>query len=131
MFILRGVSGAGKSTLAELFQEFPSCEVCTADDFFYNEKGEYQFEARFLGAAHRECREKAETAAKHGKMIVIANTNCKEQDFKEYVSIAENYDYEITYLVIENRHGNDSVHNVPQSVRDNQEINLRNSLVLQ
>ena len=37
----------------------------------------------------------------------------------------------VVSLIVENRHGSDSIHSVPQETRDVQERRLRNSLQLQ
>ena len=39
LFLFRGLPSSGKTTAAELL--FPKEHICSADDFFYNEEGEY------------------------------------------------------------------------------------------
>ena len=53
------------------------------------------------------------------------------KEIQPYIDMAEEFGYSVFSLVIENRHGNDSVHSVPQETRDAQERRLRNSLKLQ
>lgn len=63
--------------------------------------------------------------------IIVSNTTTTEKELKPYIDLAEEYGYKVVSLIVENRHGNDSIHNVPQEIRDSQENRLRNSLKLQ
>jgi predicted kinase len=132
--ILRGVSGSGKTTIAEYLEFIATdnleCVICTADDFFYKD-GEYLFDASKLGQAHEYCKEKAEAAMKENVgLVIIANTNTSEWEYKPYVQIAEENGYNIVSLVIENLHGNKNVHGVPDEVLEKQKNKLKNSIKL-
>ena len=45
--------------------------------------------------------------------IVVANTFTQDSEMSEYYSLAENYNYRVHSLIVENRHGNISLHDVP------------------
>ncbi len=63
--------------------------------------------------------------------VIVSNTSTSEKEIKPYLDLANDYGYQVVSLVVENRHGNDSIHSVPQETRDAQERRLRNSLKLQ
>ena len=130
LIIIRGVSGTGKSTFAKLIAQ-PSI-ICTADDFYYDEDGNYNFDADKLGEAHGACMKKFDESLYNDNIlnIVIANTNCKARDYKYYVDKAEKVGLNITYIVMEKRHDNDNAHGTPDFVLERQESNLRNNLKL-
>jgi len=128
--IIRGTSGAGKSTFANLFAE-PKV-ICTADDFFYDKEGKYNFDASKLGKAHGQCQNKFECALrdKSIKLVIVANTNVKPSDYQYYIDKAGEYGVKIISVVLEKRHENKSVHGVPDFVLQRQHDTLKNDLKL-
>jgi predicted kinase len=130
LIILKGVSGSGKTTFAKLI-EYPCC-ICTADDYFYDKNGQYNFDLNKLGLAHAACRDKFDEAIKDPIItnIVIANTNTKESDYSYYVNRAEKFGVNVMYVILEKRHDNPNVHNVPDFVLDRQEKNIIQTLKL-
>ena len=133
VLILRGVSGSGKTTFAETLAELnpDAVGICCADDFFYDAQGNYNFDAKLLGHAHRQCQERFEYLMENSavKLIIVANTNTKPADFAFYVNSAKNRAV-VTSIVMENRHGNADVHAVPREVKANQKINILNTITL-
>lgn len=133
VIVLRSCSGAGKSTLAEfLTQNYKRYDysICSADDYFMI-KREYCFNAKQLGLAHNYCFEKFKESVEYGiKLIVLSNTNTSEKELKPYLDLAAKYQYTVFSLVVENRHGNKNVHNVPEETLKRQENKLRNSIKL-
>jgi 2',3'-cyclic-nucleotide 3'-phosphodiesterase/NEDD4-binding protein 2 len=129
LIILKGVSGAGKTTFCDLIAG-PKVVIC-ADDFFY-EEGVYQFDGNYIGQAHAECRAKFDRWLNDDVItnIIISNTNTKPSDYKYYVDQANAKGLRITYVVLENRHGNKNVHDVPEHVLERQEQNIRQNLKL-
>lgn len=131
LIILRGVSGAGKSTVAEIISEgyWPICE---ADQYHYTENGVYDWKPENVGKAHAWCQSIVRDAmVSNIKKIIVSNTSTTEKELKPYLTLAEEFGYQVISLVVENRHGNDSIHEVPQHTRDQQEKRLRSSLKLQ
>ena len=62
LILLRGIPGSGKSTLGEIILQCPgssSPEVLSADNFFIDEKGDYNFDGSKLKQAHNECQLKS------------------------------------------------------------------------
>lgn len=136
LWILRSVSGAGKTTLAQTLQEhLPNSVAISADDYFYQLGSDgamnYNFDASKLGEAHNECKAYVEEyMIDDFDNIIVHNTNTTEKEIKPYTDFAEKYGYKVISLVVENRHGNNDVHNVPQEVREKQEQRLKDSLKL-
>lgn len=132
LFILRGVSGSGKSTLAKELSDDGRWPVCEADQFHYTEDGVYEWKEENIHKAHQWCRDKVELHMKNEvEKIIVSNTTTSAKELKPYLDLAENYCYDVTSVVVENYHGNESIHDVPQFIRDRQEARLRNSLKLQ
>lgn len=46
--------------------------------------------------------------------IFVSNTFTTEKEMKPYLKMAEESGYHVVSLIVENRHGNKSVHNVPE-----------------
>jgi predicted kinase len=119
LILLRGLPGSGKSTLGEVIMYYPGSTnlniVLSADDFFTNENGQYNFDPSKLKEAHNDCLLKcAERMKNEFVKIVVANTFTQEWEMEKYFEIAERYKYRVHTIIVENRHGGENVHGVPQ-----------------
>lgn len=131
LILLRGLPGAGKSSFAKtMWSEYV---VCEADDYFV-ENGEYKFNARDLPKAHNWCKFRVEVFMKDNQTnpqfypnIVVSNTFTQEWEFRDYYKLAEQYGYRVYSLIVENRHGGKSVHNVPEETV----VSMRNRFDIQ
>jgi 2',3'-cyclic-nucleotide 3'-phosphodiesterase/NEDD4-binding protein 2 len=63
-------------------------------------------------------------------LIIVANTSTKDSDFNFYIEEAKKRNIVVFSLVLENRHGNKNIHNVPEHVLERQKENIKNSLKL-
>ena len=133
IYLLRSVSGAGKTTLAETLQEYlEDCKAIAADDFHYDEEGNYNWLPENMGAAHSWCKSMVDEYMELSTSnIIVHNTMITEKEIKPYIDMAKKYGYKVVSLIVENRHGNRDVHNVPQQGRDFQEQRLRGNIKLQ
>jgi predicted kinase len=125
MIILRGLPGSGKTTLAKFLSEENYAEhvhaaAFSADDYFYK-NGVYTFDPEKLGGAHKHCQMMTELfmaeAPKYRatkKVAIVHTTSTTEKELSTYLDLAKKYDYEVVSLIVENRHGNESVHGVPE-----------------
>tara|TARA_B100000212_G_scaffold311684_1_gene263543 strand:+ start:115 stop:516 length:402 start_codon:yes stop_codon:yes gene_type:complete len=113
LYIVRGLPGSGKSSLAKKLTEL----VYSADDFFTNKKGEYNFNAKLLGKAHEWCWGKVRDAMFIGaNAVAVANTFTQAWEAEKYYQIAEEYGYSVFVIECQNDFGN--VHDVPQESID-------------
>ncbi len=132
LILLRGLPGAGKTSIAEELVD-DNTVIHSADDFFYENGpnvGKYDFDASKLYAAHTQCQTRVETAmVNKTDRIIVANTFTTDKEMKPYIEMANNRGYRLVSLIVENRHGNASVHNVPedamQRMKDRFTIKLR------
>lgn len=118
LILLRGLPGSGKSTLAKIILQVRSTdepEVLSADDFFINENGEYDFDSQKIKEAHNYCQFRCSERMRQQKArIVVANTFTQEWEMDEYFKMAERYNYRVHTVVVENRHENKNIHGVPE-----------------
>lgn len=138
LYLIRGCSGSGKTTLAKeiallyrgIYDEDQISFVET-DQFFYNEKGEYEFVDSKLNLYHRCCYETVRSSMTGNvPVIILSNTNCRNKDLKEYVALAEVYSYDVISLVVEHRHHGVNGHGVDRELLLKQANQLRGSLKL-
>ena len=96
LIIIRGVSGAGKSTLAnELGRDGV---VFSTDDYFYDDKGNYNFDPKKLSIAHKWNQDRTEEALKQGvSPVVVDNTSIKFWEMRSYVELSQQYGYEVKF----------------------------------
>jgi predicted kinase len=119
LFLVRGIPGSGKSTFAKHI--WNNYAICEADKFFYDADGNYNFDPTKLKQAHEWCRNEVEIRMKDHQNnpqyypeIVVSNTFTQEWEMQAYLDLAKKYGYQVTSLIVENRHGNKNVHEVPE-----------------
>jgi predicted kinase len=117
LILLRGIPGSGKSTLGDVILHCPGSnppDVLSADNFFIDDKGNYNFDATKLKQAHNECQLKcAERMKLEISRIVVANTFTEKWEMDSYYEMAERYKYRVHSIIVENRHDSQNVHGVP------------------
>jgi predicted kinase len=124
LILFRGLPGSGKSSLAESL-----CDDVYSADMYFERNGEYHWNPEEIKIAHEWCRSHVESALHAGVPIVgVANTFTREWEMKAYFDLAEEYDYRISTVIVENRHGSENIHGVPvntiEQMEDRFEIKL-------
>lgn len=125
LYLIRGLPGSGKSTFASEMAETFYADYWEADMYFYlvpnRPSGtiifghEYNFDATKLHAAHTWCKDRVENDMENERDdIIVSNTFTTEKELKPYLEMAEQHGYTVTTLIVENRHGNSSIHGVPE-----------------
>ena len=114
LILLRGLPGSGKSTVAKMLVNKDYCHK-EADMFFVDREGNYKFEPSKIKDAHAWCQEEVEFLLRlEHTPVVVSNTFTQEWELHPYYELAIKYGYYVTCIVVENRHGNKSVHGVPE-----------------
>jgi predicted kinase len=109
LILFRGLPGSGKSSLSESL-----CDDVYSADMFFERTGEYHFEPSQLRDAHEWCRSHTEAALHAGVPIVgVANTFTQEWEMQAYFDLAKEYNYRVSSIIVENRHGSENLHGVP------------------
>ena len=76
---------------------------------------EYKFDPSKLKDAHTWCQNAVRVWAKNSvEKIVVSNTFTQEWEMDYYFELAKEHGYRVYSLIVENRHGNKDVHNVPE-----------------
>jgi predicted kinase len=115
LILLRGLPGSGKSTFAEVIGGF-RCEA----DMFFMEDGEYKFDINRIKEAHRWCKEQCQSFMVREKpKVIVSNTFTQEWEMEDYYDLAKRYGYKVTSVIVENRHGGESIHSVPDATLGN------------
>ena len=118
LILLRGLPGSGKSTLGEIilhsFKSNNENMVISADDFFIDVNGNYNFDPSKLKEAHNDCLLRCVDRMKNEIVkIVVANTFTQEWEMESYYELAKKYGYMVISMIVENRHGGTNEHGVP------------------
>lgn len=132
IILLRGIPGSGKSTLGDIILQTTQSnnqDVLSADNFFNDDKGNYNFDVTKLKEAHNWCQQKcAERMKLEFSKIVVANTFTQDWEMAPYFEMADRYKYRIHTVIVENRHEGKNIHGVPEDkleiMKDRFEIKL-------
>ena len=139
LIILRGLPGSGKTTLARILMlaaepdwknggDRGDAIICEADQHFQHGL-QYKFDATQLKEAHDKCLKKARDLMEVSEsLIIVSNTSSCEWEFQAYCDAADEFGYMVHSLVVENRHGSQSVHDIPddsiQNMRERFSVQL-------
>lgn len=110
LYLIRGIPGCGKSTFAEKI-----ADVVLSADMYFEKDGDYIFDGKQIKAAHAwclaECRKAMESQIVD---VAVANTFTQEWEMEKYFALAKELGYTVTTVIVENRHGGQNIHNVPE-----------------
>lgn len=115
LIIVRGIAGSGKTTFVK--KTFPEAAHYEADMFF-EQKGEYKFDASKLKEAHNWCRKRVYECIRNKKLVVVSNSFTRAWEVYPYIDYALLKGVPILLIELTTFYG--SVHSVPQEVIDKQ-----------
>jgi len=99
--LLRGLPGSGKSRYVRENYDLSKVVVCSADDYFLDTTGEYNFVPTLIGEAHVACFTKALRACAQGEQdVIIDNTNTHMFEAAPYLMLANTFDMNIDIVRI-------------------------------
>lgn len=119
LFLIRGLPGAGKTTFTHILMCADgvvglNTTCVAADDFMVDSEGNYLWQPALISECHRECYTTAQKAMADGiGDVIVHNTFTTEKEMQRYMDAAQEYNYRVVRLIVENTHGNTSIHNVP------------------
>jgi hypothetical protein len=115
LYLLRGVSGSGKTRLGFTLTDFDL--VMSADNWFTDSWGAYDYDAGDLPKAHQYCQDRTHDAMVDGHAkIAVANTFTQEWEMEPYYKFAEEFGYTVFSIIVENRHEGANTHGVPEEI---------------
>lgn len=114
LILVRGLPNSGKSTVAKIMA---SPHNFQADDYFYDEDGNYEFVGKDIKKAHADCQRRVREAMEaDAPKIAVANTFTREWEFEAYHELAEKHGYRVHHIIVEGgRHDGDNGHGVPDT----------------
>ena len=138
LYLLRGIPGCGKSTLAEQLSQGGKYPILSADMYFEDTDGNYNWNPAELKNAHGWClgeTEKSMVFAFNGRTIdcpyrgyrrfykqsdkiFVANTFTTESKLQPYYDLAAKYGYTVFSIIVENRHNGQNTHQVPVETKE-------------
>lgn len=120
LILIRGLPGSGKTTFAKKVAS-AFCGYHVEADQFFERSGQYEFSPWLLPKAHAWCKDRTMLLMELGHTVVVSNTFTTEKEMKPYLDLAEHFGYKTTVMIVENRHGNQSVHDVPEQTMEKME----------
>jgi len=114
LYIIRGLPGAGKSRFVSSLNA-----VNIDDDTFYTRTdGTYRFHHTLLLNCRTWMIYACNDYMSDGVDISLTSVFETDEHTAPFIKLANKYKYNITQLIIENIHGNKSIHNVPDNQLD-------------
>lgn len=99
--LVRGLPGVGKTTYATTLAKESGGVVFSADDYFVDADGNYNFNLYRLAAAHEDCESKTISALQRGNTnIFVANTFSRPWEMMPYFDAAVRFSTPLTIVTL-------------------------------
>ena len=103
---MRGLPGAGKTTWIQ--NNLPDAFICSADNYFLDEKGIYKFDSLLISDAHESCLKcfaeimtsQENKAENESLVIVVDNTAIRAWEISPYYNLAKAYRHDVKVVHI-------------------------------
>jgi predicted kinase len=119
LYLIRGIQGAGKTSFVDGVRRQEDV-VVAQDDFMVNAQGKYIFDWERIEEVRDKCIGVVEDAMERSvQRIFVHNTFVKAEHLQPYFTLAKKHSYRAFSIVVENRHGNTDIHNVPKAIVEN------------
>lgn len=115
--LIRGLPGSGKTTLATKSRFYSTAHI-EADDYFYDDYGNYVFDPTKLQEAHDWCQKNTRRYLEEEFFdgVNVSNTFTTLSEMKPYYLLAKELGAELNVITCQGSFG--SVHDVPQETYD-------------
>ncbi len=94
--LIRGIPGSGKTTIAK--KTYPQHVLCEADQFFYDDNGNYHYDVAKIRDAHSWCQTAVKEAMNKNNNVVVSNTFIRLWEMKPYAVMAKSHGYKINII---------------------------------
>lgn len=100
LILVRGLSGSGKTWLSDMIVgDSPTRVMICADDYFINDKGDYQFDYTKIKEAHEWCiSETRETLEEEHEIVCVHNNFTRKWEAEPYFKMAEELGYKVQVI---------------------------------
>ncbi len=116
LIIIRGIPGSGKSTYAQKLVNELTGEGKTVkhieSDMFFMKDGEYKFNMKLLGVAHKWCFDTVFNSFNENDTVIVSNTFTTMKELAPYMDRAKVEGYDTTIYRMANEFQNQ--HGVPE-----------------
>ena len=114
--LIRGLPGSGKTYLSSMIADIQDCLAYEADDYFYDDYGNYVFDETELRQAHQQCQKRTKYGLMSEHDVIVSNTFTTLREMKEYYLMAKELGATLNVITCQGQFG--SIHNVPESTME-------------
>ncbi|WP_208732215.1 AAA family ATPase [Leptospira perdikensis] len=115
LLALRGIPGSGKTSLAKAISITNTAPIFSIDSYFEDEVGDYHFDYKKNHLAYKDCETKTKQALELGiPFVIVDNTFTLDWELEPYIRLANEFEYQLHVVTVENRHGGKNVHQIPE-----------------
>lgn len=106
LVLMRGIPGSGKSTCAKQIalshtRRGGTVVICSTDNFFIKDNGEYEFDASLIVSYHQANQALVSKYMGHGiELIIVDNTNTTQREMEPYKKMAKDFMYQVDEVVM-------------------------------
>lgn len=101
--IMSGIPGSGKSTYVQ--KHYKDSWICSADSYFLDGSGNYNYQPEKIGEAHAECLRRfalvmREPYPQDIDYVIVDNTNLSTEEIAPYYELAVAYGHDVEIVTV-------------------------------